>query len=206
MKQPKIHYEILEDETSFLKEFLEEYWQNISGKFVFRVEDLRCKYEMNSQDTSAFVSDSNAYLDFGNCNCCGGKNITDVKNRSRAIQVLSNLYYYFFYSTCRDKANKFCKNLDEYNAKIIWMRLSFKYKLWNELDKDEMNFLKAIYFLKQWNRIYHEVIVLDSNYGFGTLEKLDKMNLIYYYKDDFTGQINILMLEGLQNLIKLKKI
>jgi hypothetical protein len=57
------------------------------------------------------------------------------------------------------------------------MRLCFKYQLWEELNKDEMNFLKAIYYLKTWNRIYHEIIKLDLNYSFKILFKLDTLLL-----------------------------
>lgn len=86
------------------------------------------------------------------------------------------------------------------------MKLSFKYKLWNKLNKDEMNFLKAIYYLKSWNRIYHEIIKLDLDNNFKLLFKLDKMHLIYYDKNETTGGIRIEMINDLQNLIQLKRI
>lgn len=74
------------------------------------------------------------------------------------------------------------------------------------LDKDELNFLKAIYYLKSWNRIYHELILLDPSNIFKILFKLDSMNLIYYNKNDITGQININMIKDLQDLIEQKLI
>ncbi|MFV8334667.1 hypothetical protein ACNQF7_01130 [Flavobacterium sp. RSP29] len=86
------------------------------------------------------------------------------------------------------------------------MKLCFKYKLWNKLNKDEMNFLKAIYYLRSWNRIYHEIIKLDLDNNFKLLFKLDKMHLIYYDKDDTTGEIRIKMMKNLQDLIQQKRI
>jgi hypothetical protein len=108
---------------------------------------------------------------------CGSKNTTKIENRTRANQVLENLFYYFYCETCRKSANEFCKKLDDKQTKIVWMRLCFKYQLWEELNKDEMNFLKAIYYLKTWNRIYHKIIKLDLNYSFKILFKLDTLLL-----------------------------
>ncbi len=206
MKQPKIYFD-KETYTSVLSQsILEAYWQNTVGKFTFRVDEISKKFELSSKEITTIVSNTNSHIDFGVCNACGGMNFTCVENRTRAKQVFENFHYYFFCFACRKKAEKFCENFDASQTKNVWMRLSFKYQLWKELDKDEINFLKAIYYLRSWNRIYHEVIKLDSDYGFKILFKLDKMHLINYNKDELTGQVTIKILEDLQSLIKDKNI
>ncbi|MDI1305412.1 MAG: hypothetical protein PSX42_11295 [bacterium] len=206
MKQPKIYFD-KETYTSVLSQsILEAYWQNTAGKFTLRIDEIGKRFELSSKEITAIISSVNSHIDFGVCNACGGMNFTCIENRTRAKQVFENFYYYFFCFACRTKAEKFCENLDDSETKILWMRLSFKYQLWKELDVDEMNFLKAIYFLRSWNRIYHEVIKLDSDYGFKVLFKLDRMHLIYYNKDELTGQVTIKILENLQSLIKDKNI
>lgn len=206
MKQPKIYFD-KETYTSVLSQsILEAYWQNTAGIFTLRIDEISKRFELSSKDLTAIISSANSHIDFGICNACGETNVTGVENRTRAKHVFENFYYYFFCFACRKKAENFCKNLDDSETKIVWMRLSFKYQLWKELDIDEMNFLKAIYFLKSWNRIYHEVIKLDSDYGFNILFKLDKMHLIYYNKNELTGQIKITILEDLQSLIRDKNI
>lgn len=206
MKQPKIYFD-KETHTSIPSQsIMEAYWQHTDGIFTFRVDEISKRFELSSKEITTIVSNTNTHIDFGVCNACGRMNFTCVENRTRAKQVFENFYYYFFCFVCRTKAEKFCENLNDSQTKIVWMKLSFKYQLWKELDKDEINFLKAIYYLKDWNRIYHEVIKLDSDYGFKILFKLDKMHLIDYNKDELTGQIKIEMLEDLQSLIKEKNI
>src|SRR5690606_27946904 len=150
------------------------------------------------------VSSIYACIDFGLCAGCSYKNEEAVETRGRALQIIENVYYHYFCETCREKVKDFCKKKSDEERKIIWMRLSFKYKLWTRLDKDEMNFLKALYYLRSWNRIYHEMIKLDLNNHFRLLFKLDKMHLIHYDKCEVTGQIRIKMLRELQGLIQKK--
>lgn len=206
MIQPKINSDKNSYSSALLQQISEMYWQNVDGKFSFRVEELAKKFELSTKEITTIGPNSNTYIDFGFCKACGEENTTTVENRTRAKQVLDNLYYYFFCSACRANAKEFCKKLNDVETKIVWMRLSFKYQLWNELNNDEMNFLKAIYYLKDWNRIYHEIIKLDIDYCFKILFKLDKMYLIYYIKDELTGQVKIKILDDLQNLIKNKSI
>jgi hypothetical protein len=206
MKEPKIYFD-KEIYTSVLSQsILEAYWQNTSGKFTSSIDEIRKRFELSSKEITTIVSNTNSHINFGVCNACGEMNIIYVENRTRAKQIFENFYYYFFCSSCKKKAEEFCKKLDEAEIKIVWMKLSFKYQLWKELDKDEINFLKAIYYLRSWKRIYHEVIKLDSDYGFKVLFKLDKMHLINYNKDELTGQVKIEILIHLQNLIKDKSI
>jgi hypothetical protein len=206
MKQPKIYFD-KETYTSVLSQsILDAYWQNTAGKFTFRVDEISKKFELSLKSITTIVSNTNSHIDFGFCNACGRMNFICVENRTRAKQVFENFQYYFFCFACRKRANKFCENLDDSQTKNVWMRLSFKYQLWKELDKDEINFLKAIYYLRSWNRIYHEVIKSNSDYGFNILFKLDKMHLIYYNKNELTGQIEIIILENLQSLIRDKNI
>lgn len=206
MKQPKIYFD-KETYTSVLSQsILEAYWQNITGKFTLSIDEISKRFELSSKDITAIISSANSHIDFGICNACGEMNFTCVKNRTRAKQVIDNFYYYFFCFACRKKAEKFCENLDDSQTKNVWMRLSFKYQLWKELDKYEINFLKTIYYLRSWNRIYYEVIKLDLDYGFNILFKLDKMHLIYYNKNELTRQIKITILEDLQSLIRDKNI
>lgn len=206
MKQPKVYFDKDAHTSVLSQQILEVYWQNTAGIFTLRVDEIGKKFELSSKEITAIVSGANSHIDFGICNACGGMNFTCVENRTRAKQVFENFYYYFFCFGCRKRAEEFCKKLDKAETKIVWMKLSFKYQLWKELDKDEINFLKAIYYLRSWNRIYHEVIKLDSNYGFKVLFKLDKMHLINYNKDELTGQVKIEILIDLQNLIKDKSI
>ncbi|SHM43338.1 hypothetical protein [Flavobacterium chilense] len=206
MKQPKIYFD-KETYTSVLSQsILEAYWQNIAGKFTLSIDEISKRFELNSKEITAIVSSTKSHIDFGICNACGEMNFTCVENRTKAKHIFENFYYYFFCFECRKKVDKFCKNLNDSETKIVWMRLSFKYQLWKELDIDEMNFLKAIYYLKSWNRIYHEVIKLDLDYSFKVLFKLDKMHLIYYNKDQLTGQVKIKIMEDLQSLITNKNI
>jgi hypothetical protein len=202
MIQPKINTV----KSSATSEISGAYWQNVDGIFTYRVDDLSKRFNLSVKEISAISKNREVYIDFGQCKGCSDKNTVIVENRTRAKQVLENLYYHFFCETCRKRANEFCKKLDDKKTKIVWMRLSHKYHLWEELNKDELNFLKAIYYLKTWNRIYHEIINLDLNYGFKILFKLDKMHLIEYIKDEFTGQIEIKMLDDLKKLIQEKTI
>jgi hypothetical protein len=206
MTQPKINTDKNFYSSTLSQQISETYWQNVDGKFSFRVEELAKKFDLSAKEITAIALNSHTYINFGICKACGHENTTAVVNRTRAKQVLDNLYYYFFCSLCRANAKEFCKKLNDMETKIVWMRLSFKYQLWNELNNDEMNFLKAIYYLKDWNRIYNEIIKLDMEYSFKVLFKLDKMNLIYYMKDELTGQVRIKILDELQNLIKIKSI
>ncbi|MBG6063547.1 hypothetical protein IWX83_003357 [Flavobacterium sp. CG_9.1] len=206
MKQPKIHTIKSSDTSDITEQISEAYWQNVEGLFTYRVDELAKRFELSAKEISAIAANNKSYIDFGQCKSCGSKNITKIENRTRANQVLENLFYYFYCETCRKSANDFCKKLDDKQTKIVWMRLCYKYQLWEELNKDEMNFLKAIYYLKTWNRIYHEIIKLDLDYSFKILFKLDKIHLIYYIKDELTGQVEIKMLENLKNLIKNKSI
>ncbi|MFV5699301.1 hypothetical protein ACM55H_13115 [Flavobacterium sp. ZT3R17] len=196
----------LDEDNLLPKNLIEEYWQNTSGKFTYHVQDLAEKYKRTPKEISSSISNIYSYIDYGKCNACDKKNIETVRNRTRAGQIISNEYYHHFCSSCREKANYFCRNLSEEDKKIVWMKLAFKYKLWLSLDKDELNFLKAIYYLKSWNRIYHELILLDPSNIFKILFKLDSMNLIYYNKNDMTGQISIKMIKDLQDLIEQKLI
>jgi hypothetical protein len=196
----------LDEDNLLPKNLVEEYWQNTSGKFIYRVQDLAEKYRKTPKEISYSISNIYSYIDYGKCNACDKNIIETVRNRTRAGQIISNEYYHHFCSYCREKANYFCRNLSEGDKKNVWMKLAFKYKLWLSLDKDELNFLKAIYYLKSWNRIYHELILLDSSNIFKILFKLDSMNLIYYNKDDMTGQISIKMIKNLQDLIEQKLI
>jgi hypothetical protein len=120
-------------------------------------------------------------------------------------QVLENNFYHYFCSVCREKADNYCRSLKPKDSKIIWMKLAFKYELWKNLNQDEVNFLKAIYYLHSWNRIYHELINLDLNYGLRTLFKLDSMNLIFYDKNS-SGNHKTKMLPELEKIIQEKKI
>ena len=196
----------LDDAVLLPKNLVEEYWQNTSGKFVHSLQSLAEKYNRTSKEISSSIPYVYSYIDFGKCNACDKNNIEIIRNRTRAGQIISNVYYHHFCSSCRNKANYFCRNLSDLDKKIVWMKLAFKYKLWLNLDKDELNFLKAIYYLKSWNRIYHELILLDPSNIFKILFKLDSMNLIYYNKNDITGQISIEMMKGLKDLINQKLI
>lgn len=202
MIQPKINT-VKSSDTS---EISEAYWQNDDGIFTYRVDDLSKRFNLSVKEISAISKNREVYIDFGQCKGCSDRNTVIIENRTRAKQFLENLYYHFFCVTCRKRANEFCKKLDDKKTKIVWMRLSFKYQLWEELSKDEMDFLKAIYYLKTWNRIYQEIIKLNLDYSLKILFKLDKMHLIYYIKDEITGQIEVKMLEDLKHLIKNKLI
>lgn len=204
MKQPKIHITQSPHASDTSEQISEAYWHNIERQFTYSVDELAKRFDLSLKEIYAIIANNDIYIDFGFCKACNDNNLTPVKNRTRAKQVLDNLYYYFFCSTCRERAKEFCKKLDDMETKMVWMRLSFKYQLWEELNKDEMSFLKAIYYLKTWNRIYNEIIKLDLDYSFKILHKLDKMQLIYYINDELTGQIEIKMLEDLKNLIKQK--
>lgn len=188
------------------KEMIEDYWLNTNGRFVYKLDALVEKYGISPREIRSAVSSTYAYLDFGICVGCSDKNEEAVETRWRASQIIDNVYYHHFCETCREKAKVYCKNMSEEDRKIVWMKLSFKYKLWTRLDKDEINFLKALYYLRSWNRIYHEIIKLDLNNHFKLLFKLDKMHLIHYDKDEVTGQIRIKMLKGLKELIQGKLI
>lgn len=205
IEQVNIAYD-LDDSLSIPQNMLEDYWLNMSGTFTNKIEALGEKYRLSSKEIMSLISSVKSYIDFGNCSACCEKNLEVIENRTKAREIIKNIYYHYFCSSCRDKATEFCRNLSNVDKKIVWMKLSFKYKLWDKLNKDEMNFLKAIYYLRSWNRIYHEIIKLDLDNNFKLLFKLDKMHLIYYDKDETTGEIRIKMMKELQNLIKLKRI
>jgi hypothetical protein len=196
----------LDDNVLLSPSIVKEYWLNTSGNFNFKITALREKHGISSREISSRISSVNSYIDFGPCSACSEKNIVPTRNRSRAGQVIENVYYHYFCASCRDKANAFCKTLSDGDRKIVWMRLAFKHKLWTKLDNDEMNFLKAVYYLRSWSRIYHEIIKLDTDYSFKVLFKLDKMNLICYDKNDLTGEIRLRLMMGLQDLIQQKRI
>lgn len=196
----------LDEDNLLPKNLVEEYWQNTSGKFTHRVQDLSKKYKRTPKEISALISNINSYIDYGKCSACDKKNIVKVRNRTSAGEIISNEYYHYFCVSCRKKANDYCINQSESDKKIVWMKLAFKYKLWLRLDKDELFFLKAIYYLESWNRIYHELILPNPSENFKTLFKLDSMNLIYFNKDGITGQISIKMIKKLQDHIKHKLI
>lgn len=206
MKQPKIYFDKETHISVLSQSIMEAYWQHTDGIFTFRVDEISKRFELSSKEITTIVSNTNSHIDFGICNACGRMNFICVENRTRAKQVFENFHYYFFCFACRKRAEEFCGNLDDLQTKNVWMRLSFKYQLWKELDKDEINFLKAIYYLRSWNRIYHEVIKLDFDYCFKVLIKLDQMHLIEYNKDELTGQVKIEILRDLQNLIRDKNI
>ncbi|WP_297332656.1 hypothetical protein [Flavobacterium sp.] len=185
---------------------VDDYWHFYEGRFVYKVGVIAEKYGISPREIRSAVSSAYAYIDFDICAGCSDKNEEAVETRWRASQIIDNVYYHHFCGTCREKAKVYCKNMSEEDRKIVWMKLSFKYKLWTRLDKDEINFLKALYYLRSWNRIYHEIIKLDLNNHFKLLFKLDKMHLIHYDKNEVTGQIRIKMLKGLKELIQEKHI
>jgi hypothetical protein len=195
----------LGDNLKYTKNLLRDYWLNSSGKFIAKVTTLLEAYRIEIAELNSLIASSGCQIDFGDCCACNHGNLHPVKNRTEAIQIYENEIYHYFCSSCRIKAEEFCRNLNKYDRKIIWMKLSFKYKLWTKLEKDELNFLKSLYFLKDWNRIYHELILLDIDNHFRILFKLDKMNLIYYRKNE-SRENKIKMMESLQNLIRQKKI
>lgn len=204
-EQMNISYD-LADSLSIPQNIVEDYWLNVSGMFTNKIDALGEKYGLSSREITSQISSVYSYIDFGTCSACCDKNLEIVENRTKARQIIENIYYHYFCSSCRDKATEFCRNLSDGDKKNVWMKLCFKYKLWNKLNKDEMNFLKAIYYLRSWNRIYHEIIKLDLDNNFKLLFKLDKMHLIDYDKDETTGEIRIKMIKDLQNLIQQKQI
>ena len=188
------------------KDLIDDYWLFNDGTFVYKLDTLAEKYGLSPKEIRSAISSVYTTIDFGNCAGCSYKNVEAVETRSRAMQIIDNVYHHHFCETCREKAKDFCKKMSEEEKKIIWMRLSFKYKLWTRLDNDEINFLKALYYLRSWNRIYHEIMQLDLNNHFKLLFKLDKMHLIYYDKCEATGQIRIKIMKELKDLIQRKVI
>ena len=186
------------------KDMVDDYWLFNEGRFVYKLEELAERYELSPKEIRTAVSSVYASIDFGSCAGCSYKNEEAVETRSRAMQIIDNVYYHHFCETCREKAKDFCKKMSDEERKIIWMRLSFKYKLWTRLNKYEMNFLKALHYLRSWNRIYHEIMKLDLSNNFKVLFKLDKMHLIHYDKCELTGQIRIKIMRELQDLIQRK--
>ena len=187
------------------KDMADDYWMNTSGSFIYKLDTLAEKYNLTSKEITSAISSIHSYIDFGSCAACSQKNEEAVGNRTRALQVMENVYYHYFCDDCREKAKHYCKKMsDEEEKKIVWMKLCFKYKLWNKLDNYEMNFFKALYYLGSWNRIYHEMIKLNPTNNFKLLFKLDKMHLIYYDKCVVTGQIRVKITKDLQDLIQKK--
>lgn len=193
-------------DNNSLKELVRDYWQNVDGKYDFSIKDLNHKYGLNLKEILTTISNVKAYINFGNCNSCDRENAVCVKNRSNAKTFLEDPYYHYFCETCRNKAVKHCKYLTSLERKNIWMQLSFKYHLWKKLNKDEINFLKAIYYLKRWDRIEDEIVKLDKKYCNNVLYKLNRMNLISISKNDITKEFTLNMLDGLENLIEQKRI
>lgn len=188
------------------QELFDSYWMNDNFKFTFKLSEINKKFLINNKELISTVSLIETFIDFGSCSACNRQNINIVENRTRVKQILENFNYYDFCVNCREMANQFCKNLNEDDSKFTWMKLGVKYHLWENLSKDELTFLKALYYLQDWNRIYNEIIKLEPNYCFKILFKLDKMNLIYYRKEEVTRQIHIIMHPYLKKLIQEKNI
>ena len=188
------------------QKLVEEYWLLANDEFCFKVSDLKLKYKLNLGEILSSVSLCDSFIDFGLCCSCRNSNIEPINTRYRAKQIIENVFYHYFCAECREKARHYCEKLSDKDRKNVWMKLCYKYQLWKKLDKDETNFLKALFYLKSWHRIYREMIAPHPDYGYKILNKLDKMNLIDYHKNEVTNKITVRMLTQLEELIERKQI